>query len=227
MDEPSPEDAPQAAPATQDEPSRVDAALRESEARFQTLVENMSDIVVELDESASICWLSPSVSIVLGREPKDLIRRPIRPIMHPDDIAEMRSGLDRAYLEAETVDFTYRLRHADGRWRWIEGSGRCFDSSSGQRHFVGVGRDVTEYKTLLAKMGRQHRADQQIMELSHRFVELAPGEIDSAIRTALDAREQPLASSGLSSRPPRGGAPCQAPGLNFRCRPAVQPASTG
>jgi PAS domain S-box-containing protein len=162
------------------------AELQANEARFQRLVENMADIVVELNAEGTLIWLSPSVESVLGRTAVSLIGQSVRPIVHPDDRAALGAGLKEAYASMNAVGFSYRMKHADGRWRWIEGSGRCFLSDCGETYFVGVGRDATEYKQLVQTLERQHAADRQIVELSRRFVALAPGEIDKAIELSLD-----------------------------------------
>ena len=81
--------------------------------------------MVELDESRFICWISPSIREIVGRDPQSLVGTSVLPIVHPDDVASLLSGLDRAYSSMQSVDFTYRLRHSNGEWRWIEGAGRC------------------------------------------------------------------------------------------------------
>lgn len=161
------------------------AALRASEDRFRTLIEHVGDIVVELDQRSLICWLSPSIETVLGRRPEELVGRTIRPIVHPDDLGVLRDGLDRAYGQMQAVDFSYRLLHADGSWRWIEGGGRCFFADDGTKHFVGVGRDVTESKRLLTELERRHEADQRVQALSRRFLSAATVDLQEAVLEAL------------------------------------------
>ena len=170
------------------EPGAVDehGALRESEARFKTLVENVSDIVVELDERRFICWLSPSIKAVLGREPESMVGVSILPLVHPDDTAALLGGLEEAYSSMHSVDFTYRLLNRDGEWRWIEGAGRCFLTSSGDKHFVGAGRDVTDYKLLVDTLERRHRADQQVKVLSERFLAASTSRLREAALEVLE-----------------------------------------
>jgi PAS domain S-box-containing protein len=182
-------------------PSDANAALRESEDRFRTLVENMSDIVVELDSNGVVCWLSPSNKDVLGREPESLVGSNVLVIVHEDDVAELVAGLDKAYESMEAVDFSYRILHADGRWRWIEGAGRCFLTSEGHKHFVGVGRDVSDYKTLVARLERQHRADQQLKELSGRFLAASTSDLRDAICDVLEGTARLAGADCVYIRP--------------------------
>ncbi|HEX8042581.1 MAG TPA: PAS domain S-box protein [Candidatus Deferrimicrobium sp.] len=64
--------------------AEAEAALRESEERYRTLVETVSDCVWEVDENAVYTFISPRVRDLLGYEPGeivgktpfDLMRRP-------------------------------------------------------------------------------------------------------------------------------------------------------
>ena len=189
-------------------------ALRESEARFRTLVENVSDIVVELDEHRFICWLSPSIKEVVGRDPASMVGVSILPLIHRDDVAGLLGGLEEAYASMQSVDFSYRLRHANGEWRWIEGAGRCFPTSTGAKHFVGAGRDVTDYKRLLDTLERRHRADQQVKSLSERFLAASTSRLREAALEVLEGTAR-LAHADSATilplpRPARGAAPLAA-----------------
>jgi PAS domain S-box-containing protein len=166
--------------------SRKHGIDADSDDRFRTLIENVSDIVVELDETSRIRWLSPSIETALGRSPDEFVGKSVRPLVHPDDRAALSAVLDRAYLQGESVAFAYRLLHVDGSWRWIEGIGRCFQSPKGRTHFVGVGRDLTEDRQLGEQLARQHKVDRAIAEMSSRFLELGALEIDGGIQVALD-----------------------------------------
>ncbi len=182
-------DAPTAASedaARRERTEREHVQVQGTAARFQTLVENLADVVIELDDKGRLAWLSPSVATVLGRRPEDLVGTPATPLVHPDDLPAIIEGLAEAYETMEIVVFSYRLRHADGRWIWIEGSGRCFENEAGEKRYVSVGRDVTEYKQLVQALERQHEADRHVVELSRRFVALTPSEIDGAIQMSLD-----------------------------------------
>ncbi|MEI9478141.1 MAG: PAS domain S-box protein, partial [Deltaproteobacteria bacterium] len=39
---------------------------------------------------------------------------------------------------------SYRVKHADGSWRWIVCNGTPYVDTKGESRFIGVGRDVTE-----------------------------------------------------------------------------------
>ena len=109
------------------ERERVEKDLRRSERRFRALVQNSSDIISVFDAEGKILYQSPSIERILGYKAEDRIGKNIfeSPLVHPDDFDHKREFL----LEAQAnpgvnVKAEFRLRHADGSWRYIEALGK-------------------------------------------------------------------------------------------------------
>ena len=64
----------------------VKEALKASEAKHRTIVEQMKDLVIQTNFDAEFTHVSPSVRS-LGYEPEDLIGRKIDDFLHPEDAA--------------------------------------------------------------------------------------------------------------------------------------------
>ncbi len=102
--------------------SRIaDEAVRASEKRFKTLVQNSSEVVLILDEAANVSYASLSLEQVLGFAPADVIGAPGLGAIHPDDAdiaAETMAGVMTTPGVPTTAEA--RVRHADGSWRLVE-----------------------------------------------------------------------------------------------------------
>jgi two-component system cell cycle sensor histidine kinase/response regulator CckA len=127
---------------------RVEAALRESEERYRLITENSSDLIslIELDSDPRQIYASPSYLMVLGYDPTELVDTGQLELIHPDD----RSNTTDQFLRIATngtAQATYRVRHADGSWRWIEVQATAI-TQQGRSYAVAVGRDITERKRL-------------------------------------------------------------------------------
>ena len=74
--------------------------------------------------------------------------------VHPDD----RAGLEAAFAEVvaggPARSIQYRVRHADGSWRWVEARGRNRLDDPRIRGVVAVTRDITERKCLEEQLTR-------------------------------------------------------------------------
>lgn len=66
---------------------RFEKALRESEERFRTLIEESPDFIAIMDHGALLKFVSPSVRTILGYEPAAVLGRSTFEFVHPADLA--------------------------------------------------------------------------------------------------------------------------------------------
>jgi len=130
-------------------------AVEASEARFRSLVQNSSDVTRLIARDGSIVYESPSIRRVLGYEPRshgvDTFER-----IHPDDVEMARRELAKALREGHG-QLTYRVRHADGEWRWFESIGVSMFDDPNVGAFVLNSRDITDRKRVEEAL-REERA---------------------------------------------------------------------
>lgn len=111
-----------------------DRAIRESEERFRTMIENASDIILMLDEAGVITFASPSTARVLKIAAADLTGRNALDYFHRDDRRQFLSVLDQAFQSGDSIPFVQiRFRLRDGGWLPLEGKGRIVGGESGRR----------------------------------------------------------------------------------------------
>lgn len=88
--------------------------LQASEARFQTLMHNVSEIVTLVDRQGQICYVSPSVERILGYAPRVLQATSIFDFLHPEDLASAQTMLDQPLPAGGKTTIVLRWRHANG-----------------------------------------------------------------------------------------------------------------
>ncbi|GIP37225.1 hypothetical protein J31TS4_05050 [Paenibacillus sp. J31TS4] len=67
------------------EQRRMEAALRESEAKYRLIADNMTDLVAILDRSGRFRYVSPSHMTMLGIPEGELLGRPLRELVPSDE----------------------------------------------------------------------------------------------------------------------------------------------
>ncbi|MBF6598921.1 MAG: EAL domain-containing protein [Dehalococcoidia bacterium] len=134
----------------------AEAAMRQSEERFRSLVQHGSDLITVIDADTTIRYQSPSVQRVLGYAADDLISTRLTALLHPDDVGPTLAVLnDIVGKSGELVTVEARMRHLDAGWRDME------FIATDQRHnpaiagFVLNIRDVTERKSLERQLRHQ------------------------------------------------------------------------
>ena len=116
--------------------------LRQTEQRFETLIENASDLILELDASAAMRFVSPSAFRLTGYDPATLLGQSILEFIHPDDTGAALEAVMKAQENpGQPVSTTLRIRHADGSLRTVDCVGQ---SVPGADSMVINARDVTD-----------------------------------------------------------------------------------
>jgi PAS domain S-box-containing protein len=129
------------------ERERVEEALRESEERFRSLIQNASDIITLLEADGTIRYQSPSIERMLGYSIEELVGKNTFDYVHPEDLERVLSAFAEGLADPKLRPTAqYRFRHKDGSWRWLEsvGSNLLGDPKVGE--FVVNSRDITERK---------------------------------------------------------------------------------
>jgi len=166
------------------ERSRAEEALRMSEERIHWLLENSSDTITVFAADGTIRYISPSVKRLLGLDPSERIGKNAfqHPLVHRDDVAN-KQALFEAALRNPGVDQVaqFRLRHADGSWRYIEAIGRNLLDDALVSGIIANYRDITERK----RFEEELRASKEIAEAANRAKDRFLAVLSHELRTPL------------------------------------------
>jgi PAS domain S-box-containing protein len=123
---------------------RADVALRTSEARFRTLIERSTDMIILLDRGGRNTFWSSSATEVLGWEPGEVEGQPLLDLAHPDDVDGAAQTLERILAEeGSTGRLALRIQNRTGGWRSLDGTCRNLLFDPSVRALVLNTRDVT------------------------------------------------------------------------------------
>ncbi len=122
--------------------------LEKSEARYRSVADNATDIMLTLDPDGMIRFASPSVRELGFFEPEDLIDRKGTDLVHAEDRAIAQEA-HRALLQSpeDTLKAEFRIVRADGSLRWFESNSRVVcDAQGNPSSIVVVMRDLNDRK---------------------------------------------------------------------------------
>ncbi len=130
-------------------------ALRQSEERFRSLVQNSSDIITVLETDGTICYESPSIERILGYKPEDLIGKNAFEFIHPEDVQKSFNVFTQLLQNpGATPSIEYRFRHQNGSWCFLESTGSNLLADPAVEGIVINSRDITERKRVEAELER-------------------------------------------------------------------------
>jgi len=129
------------------ERKQIEQILRESEKYFRSLIENLQEVIVVLNNDGNIQYESPSAQNVTKYSPKDRQGRSIFELIHPDDLPRLARQFEEMKASpGATIHSEWRGLWNDGLWHYVEGSARNLLHDPVVAGIVANFRDITERK---------------------------------------------------------------------------------
>jgi len=142
---------------------RTEAALRESERKFQIVAETIEDVFwISTPGIGHMVYISPGYERLWGRSCDSLYAAPMSFVetVHPDDRDRLQHIAQTEHARMQSYDLEYRILRPDGTVRWIRERGFPVPGEPGAEPLMtGVCTDITERK----------QAEQALRESEQRF----------------------------------------------------------
>jgi diguanylate cyclase (GGDEF)-like protein/PAS domain S-box-containing protein len=129
-----------------------------SEARFRSLVQHGSEIIIILDAHGAIRYISPAIERMLGYQPEAMIGANLnQQVIHPRDLA---TSINFHETLLNTPDKTHAtemlMQHRDGSWLHFEMIGSNLLQDANVQGLLITARDISERKIFEQQL--QHQA---------------------------------------------------------------------
>ncbi len=120
--------------------------VSESEQKFRQLIENAGEIVLVLEQSGTIRYVSPAVERVLGHKPSDILGHDIFEYAHPEDLVAARTELLKliGLPDGSSKILELRAQRRNETWCSMEVSAQNLLGMPGVRGVVVHARDLSE-----------------------------------------------------------------------------------
>lgn len=127
-----------------------------TQARFEALVEQSTDLICVIDGSGSLVYASPAAERLLGFSDVAFLGHPFSEFLHPDDTSGVTEAYQRLLATPGGVEFVEtRVATVDGDWRHMEIAATNRLDDPAVRGVVANCRDVTERAEAAARLAWQ------------------------------------------------------------------------
>ncbi|MGE0314406.1 MAG: chemotaxis protein CheB [Lautropia sp.] len=131
----------------------TEAALKESEVRFREMVDGLPLVVWVHDERGEQQMVNQTLCDFFGVTREDMKGGRWKTLVHPDDAEAYAREFHASLAERRAFHAEVRVRHADGRWHWVESWGKPRFGPNNEFHgIVGASADITDRHLLQAAM---------------------------------------------------------------------------
>ncbi|MGA2782858.1 MAG: PAS domain S-box protein, partial [Smithella sp.] len=136
------------------ERKQAEDALRESEKKYRTILEDIEDVYFEVDIKGIITFVNPSSCKMSGYSEEELIGMSFKKISAPDGIEMVTQYFGEIFLTDKTgKPFLWNLVKKNGELGFFEIIVSLIRNKQGKSiGFRGIGRDITERKQTEEKL---------------------------------------------------------------------------
>jgi diguanylate cyclase (GGDEF)-like protein/PAS domain S-box-containing protein len=146
--------------------NRLARRVRESEDRYRTLAEHLTDIVVRATLEGRCMYVSSAAKEMLGWHAPELVDGHLIDLAHPDDRDAVRRAITKLQEGETKTSLVYRARHRQGHHVWVELKARVLaPSERGEQEMLLSIRDVMDRKQAEAKL---ELANRRLTQLANR-----------------------------------------------------------
>ena len=129
------------------ERKQIEEALRGSEERYRTLIENANDIIFRTDDTGHFTFVNPAGLRIAGYEEKEVIGTQYATLIHPDMREDAIKFFSRQFMKRlQNTYYEYPFITKDGREIWLGQNTSLLTEDGHVSGFQAIAREITERK---------------------------------------------------------------------------------
>ncbi len=148
---------------------QAEDALRESEKKFRTLVENSSDWIWEVNSDCVYTYVSPQIETILGYTPKEVLGKSPFEFMSLAEKEKVGKIFNNLSEKGEPIISIENINtHKDGSQVILETSGvAVLDEEGNITGYRGIDRDITIRKQFENKLNEERKRAQTYLDIAN------------------------------------------------------------
>jgi len=164
---------------------RAERALERSELRLRTLVNETNQMTWVTGLDGAIDSPVGDWTAFTGQSAEEMLGEGWLEVVHPDDRDRVAATWRDATSAGGVYECEYRLRRADGEFRWMASRAVPLPAASGGTEYFGVGQDVSERRGAEDGLRRQLDLETMLAAISSRLMSARAADVREVFDYAL------------------------------------------
>ena len=168
--------------------------LKESEAKYREMIENIEDGYFEVDLKGKYTYVNDYICRYMGISKEQILGKSYSHFLDKDTIKDVFKIFNKVYINnLPKGTFESQVRRSDGQIRTFEGSFYLRYDSRGQKvGFYGFTRDITERKITENAKREEYRKLEELSEIKSESLMRASHELKTPLSSVYAAAQMLL-----------------------------------
>ncbi len=142
---------------------RTDEEHKETQEKYQNLIENINDVIFSLDKNGCVTYLSPVIESLISCKVEEIMGQPLTHFVYVEERSIFLENINKS-LEGELDSFEFRISDKKGKIRHLRLSSRRVIRDGQCQGLIGTLSDITEQKFLEVLFTRAENKYRSIFE---------------------------------------------------------------
>ncbi|MBD9508120.1 PAS domain-containing protein [Ensifer sp. ENS07] len=174
-----------------DDEMRTQEALRERERELSQLVDMVPSLLWRLDQHGVPTFFNKRLVSFLGLDEPGAgeldtarLTESLNAAVHPEDASSLAAALRYSVASGERFSKRFRLRRADGAYRWVEGTAEPLRDDDGQiLQWYGLTHDIDDQLRVEEALRERERSLRQLVETLPAMIDCAAPDGEPVYRS--------------------------------------------
>jgi PAS domain S-box-containing protein len=154
-----------------DELKKTESALQAREQQLVGIIETIPSMIVSISPTGELTRFSQRTVEYFGASLEEFVKDGWGKFIHPDDLEETAKAFFPAIEAGEPYNLLYRLRRADGEYRWHQTRGAPWRDANGMIiQYYGLAEDIDERKRAEETLRKSERELRTLIDVMPAYV---------------------------------------------------------
>ena len=122
--------------------------LMESEEKYRKLIQDLTEIILEVDLKGIVTFVSPQCFDIIGYHPREVVGKNCLKFIYRDDVLLIADVMKNAFNTKKLISISlYRLAHKNGSKIFVSARGKYVNVNGTEKFIVAI-RDLTIQKKI-------------------------------------------------------------------------------